>query len=95
MLLRSNGAAKTVSEYQTLIENWANKGRRLIGFAHIECKSEDEAKEVFSKLKNDEVDKRRVDWLGLMAFDDPIRPSVKASIKKTQQLRHSCSLFTA
>ncbi len=85
MLHRSNASEKTLVKYQDLIENWANKGRRLIGFAHIECKSEDEAKEVFSKLKNDEVDKRRVDWLGLMAFDDPIRPSVKASIKKTQQ----------
>ncbi|MCB9813092.1 MAG: HAD-IC family P-type ATPase [Pseudomonadales bacterium] len=85
MLLRSNVSTKEINYFQNLIENWANKGRRLIGFSYIECKSEEEAKKLFIKLKKDSVDKSKITWLGLMAFDDPIRTSVKSSIKKTQQ----------
>ncbi|MBU0975071.1 HAD-IC family P-type ATPase, partial [Patescibacteria group bacterium] len=85
MLMRSSANEKTINTYQNLIENWAKKGRRLIGFAYIECESDKKAKEVFTKLKKDEVNKKIVNWLGLMAFDDPIRSSVKASIRKTQE----------
>ncbi len=85
MLLRSNSSTSTINEYENLIENWAQKGRRLIGFAYIKCESSESAKEVFSKLKKDDVNKKIVNWLGLMAFEDPIRASVKASINKTQE----------
>jgi P-type Ca2+ transporter type 2C len=98
MMARSNINTKTLNTYQSLIEDWANKGRRIIGFSYIKCKSEKEAEELFEKLKKEgmnsagreanlvyKVDKKKVTWLGLMAFDDPIRPSVKTSIKITQQ----------
>lgn len=94
MLLRSNSTTSIINEYENLIENWAQKGRRLIGFAYIKCESDDEAKEVFSKLKKDDVNKKIINWLGLMAFDDPIRPSVKASIKKTQEAGINIKVIT-
>lgn len=84
MLSRSSSSIKTVSIYHNLIENWANKGRRLIGFAYIKCQTEEESKKIFTQLKKDKVDKKIVTWLGVMAFDDPIRTSVKESIKKTK-----------
>lgn len=85
MLLRSNVTIKAISEYQNLIEKWADKGRRLIGFAYIKCKDEDEAIKIFKKLKKDKVEKKKITWLGLMGFDDPIRSSVKQSIKVTKE----------
>ncbi|MBP7700611.1 HAD-IC family P-type ATPase [Candidatus Woesebacteria bacterium] len=85
MIARSNINSSKADEYQKLIEDWASKGRRLIGFAYIQCKSKEEAKEVFALLKEEKVNKKLINWLGLMAFDDPIRKSVKNTIDRTLQ----------
>jgi Ca2+-transporting ATPase len=82
MLDRSSITVQDKAEYQKAINNWATAGKRLIGFGYIKEKDNLTALKTFQALKKN-TSKTVVEWVGLMAFDDPIRKSVKETIKKT------------
>lgn len=84
MLDRSTINSKDKKEYLNTINKWASEGKRLIGYGYIKESSQSKATDTFRELKKINS-KTKVEWLGLMAFDDPIRKNVKSSIEETQR----------
>ncbi len=63
---------------QEAVEKMSNQGKRLLGLALKPIKKES----VVNKLAPDDV--TDVEFLGLLAFYDPLRPSVPAAIKQIE-----------
>jgi Ca2+-transporting ATPase len=60
------------------IDELSVQGKRLLGFARKEVNKEKDQLE----LKDLEKD---LEWLGVLAFNDPVRPDVKDALQKTRQ----------
>ncbi|GIK84118.1 MAG: ATPase [Patescibacteria group bacterium] len=93
MIDRSNASQREKKEYETTIKTWASEGKRLIGFGYVKTENSNDAQGILKSLKNNSKT-TQVQWVGLMAFDDPVRPSVIESIKKTQQAGVAVKVIT-
>jgi len=62
----------------TTIDTLTSEGRRLIGIARKTVPASTKS------LESHDV-KKQLEWVGLIAFFDPVRPSVKTSLEKAQQ----------
>jgi P-type Ca2+ transporter type 2C len=60
------------------IDELTSQGKRLIGFAQKEVSKNK------TELSNDDA-KSELKWVGLIAFYDPVRPSVKTALEQTKQ----------
>lgn len=93
MLERSNTSKENKIKYSQLIQELSSNGKRLIGFGYIKTDNPQTAKSMFADLKKNKS-KNQVEWLGIMAFDDPIRNSVIETIKKTQKAGIDIKIIT-
>jgi P-type Ca2+ transporter type 2C len=93
MLNRSTASKKEKEEYVNTINKWASEGKRLIGFGYIQTKDTQVASQIFKTLKTDS-EKNKIQWLGLMSFNDPIRKTVIDTIKKTQSAGINIKIIT-
>lgn len=83
MIERSNLSKNQKDEYLETINEWASQGKRLIGYGYLKENNSSKASEVFKNLKKEKLT-TKIEWVGLMAFDDPIRKNVIKSIQQTQ-----------
>lgn len=58
-------------------DQYGREGYRMVGFAYKKIKS------LKSKIKNDDLES--LEWLGLLLYEDPVRPEVADSLKKCQE----------
>lgn len=93
MLQRSTVSAAEKDKYNTLIHEWSSQGKRLIGFGYIKSKTNQEATTQFAHLKKNKKTSH-IEWLGLIAFDDPIRTSVAETFAKTQEAGINLKVIT-
>lgn len=88
-LIFVNGAPDLILQWTTLskhkkqqlmkrIDELTMQGRRLVGFAQKKVKADH-----VSLSLNDA--KKDLEWVGLLAFFDPVRDTVKANLKRAQQ----------
>lgn len=93
MLERTKTSSEKKDQYLELINEWAEQGKRLIGFAYIKEDSTEAATKTLEKLK-DSVAKDKVQWLGIMAFTDPIRSDVQDILEKTKSAGITVKIIT-
>ncbi len=67
--------------FQETIKEWTNKGWRVIGFASRNYDQNKRAETAFDSLRENKSPKDRLEFLGLMAFSDPIRPGIADALK--------------
>lgn len=78
MLLEwANVDKDTKNEIRDTIEKLSSEGKRLIGLARKEAATS------VKKLKTSDV-KSDLEWIGLLAFSDPVRGGVKKALEKTR-----------
>jgi Ca2+-transporting ATPase len=63
----------------------SNRGLRIIGLAHLKCTSQNQAKKLWSQLKDTAKIDKKANWLGIISYTDPIRPSVEQALLKTEK----------
>lgn len=71
--------------YQKIIKEWTQKGWRVIGFANCHYGQRQQAELAFKGLRKNKLSDRKLEFLGLMAFSDPIRPGIAATLKTASQ----------
>lgn len=71
---------KKSSKYQKRIESWTHQARRVIAFASFKYDKIEQAEKTFSQLRKAESLDKPLDFLGLMAFTDPVRPGISQTI---------------
>ena len=81
----SNLTSAKQKHYQQTIKNWTQKGWRVIGFANGHYNQRKQAESVFNSLRANQRLKSKLEFLGLMAFSDPVRPGISEALKITQQ----------
>ena len=77
-----------------LIESWASQGRRLIGLAYYQARTLEHAEQTFQHLKNHKFDQLQLNWLGLIAYADPIREGVKTALIRAGHAGISVKVIT-
>ncbi len=93
-----NGAPDTILQWTTLsknekaaitqqIDELTSQGKRLIGFAQKEVSTET------TTLQTDDA-KHNLNWIGILAFFDPVRPSVKDALEQTKTAGISLIVIT-
>lgn len=84
-----NGAPELILDWTTLskkekkevlnnINNLTRQGKRLIGFARKDVPVG------MSKIENSDA-KSKLEWVGILAFSDPIRPGVKDALAQAEE----------
>ncbi len=73
----SNLSKKEKQELTKTIEELSSHGKRLVGMARKKVLSS------YKEIKTKDV-KKDLEWVGLLAFSDPVRPGVKVAFKKTK-----------
>jgi Ca2+-transporting ATPase len=73
----SNLSKKEKQELTRTIEELSSHGKRLVGMARKKVSSS------YKDIKEKDV-KKDLEWVGLLAFSDPVRPGVGAAFKKTR-----------
>ena len=71
--------------YQQVIKEWTQKGWRVIGFANHHYGQRRQAEIAFESLRKNKLPERKLEFLGLMAFSDPVRPGIAAALKTAGQ----------
>jgi Ca2+-transporting ATPase len=95
LLLSWSGASQTkLNKATARIHSWGERGWRMIGFAYLKCSSVDRAETIFSHLKKNRHDLTKPRWLGVMAFADPIRPSVKKALQRAARAGIQVKIIT-
>lgn len=74
--LNSEFSEETISEK---LRQYQSKAMRTIGFAYKEFERESDFSDIF---KNGVLNERNLDFIGIVAISDPVRPDVPASIKE-------------
>lgn len=73
----SNLSKKEKAKLLSLVDELTNTGYRLVGFARKEMSSRK------TKIESEDV-KQDLEWVGMLAFLDPIRKGVSEALQKTQ-----------
>lgn len=73
----SNLSKKEKQELTKTIEELSSHGKRLVGMARKKVPSN------YKEIKTKDV-KKNLEWIGLLAFSDPVRPGVSDAFKKTK-----------
>lgn len=73
----SNLSKKEKQKLTKTIEELSSHGKRLVGMARKRVPSN------YKEIKTKDV-KKDLEWVGLLAFSDPVRPGVSAAFKKTK-----------
>lgn len=76
-----------------LARDWAVSGKRVIAAVTWQAKTESEAKKTFAALKKNQV-VTSGQWLGLMGFEDPVRPSVAKTLKAAERAGITVKVIT-
>lgn len=67
-------------------EEYGREGYRLVGFAYKEIENQK------SKLKNEDL--KDLEWLGLLLYEDPVRPEVSGVLRECQQAGIKVKIIT-
>lgn len=73
----TNLSKKEKKELTQTIEELSSRGKRLVGMARKKVSSS------YKEIRTKDV-KKNLEWIGIMAFSDPVRPGVGAAFKKTK-----------
>lgn len=84
ILSRSKITPTEAKKITKKIETLASEGRRLIGFGYIKLNSQKEATSFFKDLKK-AAESKKITWVGLMSFTDPVRKNVAAAMEATRK----------
>ncbi len=76
----SEMTAKDQKKYQAKIEDWTSHGRRVIGYAHFKHDGQKKAEQTFTQLRKSKQLTQQLNFLGLMAFTDPVRAGISEAI---------------
>lgn len=79
----------THDEWKDVIRDWGNRGRRIIGLGYAMLKSDQDAIELMARFRKGNFDVTQLkfevlQFVGLMAFEDPVRMSVKSAMEKAR-----------
>lgn len=94
MITACQQTQESLQKIQAQIAQHAKEGKRLLGFGYQKFKTIQKAQAVFDELKKGYPKDDRIQWLGLMAFYDPVRPTVSDTIAKAQQAGISIKIIT-
>ena len=74
--------------WEQKFEEYGSKGYRLVGFATAETQNLAEAQKIFASLRPDarkrDRDSASLRFLGLLLYEDPVRPEVEQVLKECQ-----------
>ncbi len=73
--------------------SWAESGRRVIGAVQWKFKTHGEAKKAFVALRKNTV-VTSGQWIGLMGFEDPVRPSVAHTLEVAERAGIAVKVIT-
>ncbi len=73
--------------------DWAAAGKRVIGTVRWKCKTIADAKKVFSSLQKNQVITSG-HWVGLLGFEDPVRPSVTTTLVAAERAGIAVKIIT-
>jgi len=86
ILAHSKLTKKDFQIWQEKLENYGQKGYRLVGFAYQEVKD--------AKTKIENSDLKGLQWLGILIYEDPIRQGVKKALEQCQKAGIDVKIIT-
>ena len=85
ILARTQLKTKDAKIWQKKLQDYGQKGYRLVGFAF---------KKTNKKGKIGKEDLKDLEWLGILIYEDPIREGVEASLKEAQKAGITVKVIT-
>ncbi len=74
-------SAAKQKHYQQTIKEWTEQGWRVIGLASSHHNQRQQAEKAFTSLRKNKIPQHKIEFLGLMAFSDPIRSGIAEALK--------------
>ncbi len=82
LLTMSDVNKETFRQWERKLSKWAREGKRVIGFIAKQYKKESDAKAMMESLRDG---KGTLEWVGMMAFADPVRSGVRQALQTARQ----------
>jgi len=76
-VILSRCKAQNAKEWQKKFDEYGRKGYRIVGFGYKRIKGE--------KRKIKDADLKDFEWLGILAYEDPVREGVETALKECQK----------